>query len=95
MEVKMSDSDWQKQQKGLSFTALGIWEQLLSATDSNVSMPTTVFLLQVWAGQKKKKKVETKFHSAGQITALMHRIKSRKTCPCIIESSKLNNVIVE
>lgn len=52
MEVKMSDSDWQKQQKGLSFTALGIWEQLLSATDSSVSVPTAVFLLQLWAREK-------------------------------------------
>lgn len=47
MEVKMPDSDWQKQQKGLSFTPLGIWEQLLSATDSSVSMPIAVFPLQV------------------------------------------------
>lgn len=52
MEVKMSDSDWQKQQKGLSFTALGIWEQLLSATDSSVSMPIAVAPLQVWARKK-------------------------------------------
>lgn len=66
MEVKMCDFDWQKQQKGLSFTALGIREQLLSSTDSSVSVSTAVFLLQIWAS-KKKIMVKIKFHSAGQM----------------------------